>query len=201
MAHRRNEIGQFVEVEMINVECPECGLIHEMYPSDYNRGRRFCSRKCSYAWLSKNRRGKAHHRYTRKEFVCEECGKTFEDIPSKNRMYCSNICANLNNAPHYSGSKNPKWKGGITPVIRAIRTSMEYSIWRTEIFERDEYTCQVCGTKTQYLHAHHIVALSDDITMALDIDNGITLCVDCHQKEHPELRLTLRRNPQNVCRL
>ena len=37
------------------------------------------------------------------------------------------------------GSKNPMWKGGITPVNKKIRMSLEYKFWRAAVFERDNY--------------------------------------------------------------
>ena len=42
------------------------------------------------------------------------------------------------------GEKNNMWKGGITPINTKIRTSLEYKLWRTAVFERDHYTCKVC---------------------------------------------------------
>src|SRR3990167_7272523 len=84
--------------------------------------------------------------------------------------------------------KNPAWKGGITPIVHAIRASDEYAKWRTQIFIKDSYACQKCSSKLD-LHAHHIIPISSNITKALDLENGMTLCVDCHQKEHPKIKI------------
>jgi len=35
------------------------------------------------------------------------------------------------------------------------RKSKEYKEWRKAVFERDNYTCQECGSKKD-LHPHHI---------------------------------------------
>jgi len=51
---------------------------------------------------------------------------------------------------------NPNWKGGVTSLYDQIRKSFEYRQWRSDVFTRDEYTCQQCGTKSSYLNAHHI---------------------------------------------
>ena len=95
-----------------------------------------------------------------------------------------------------AGEKNARWKGGITPENMKIRQSFEYKLWRTSVFERDNWTCQTCGQLGGKLHAHHIKALAKilreykitSLKQALDcaelwsINNGVTLCVDCHKK-------------------
>ena len=65
-----------------------------------------------------------------------------------------------------------------------IRNSKEYSCWRKQVFERDEYTCQICGKRGGKLNAHHKVRFADCPEKRLDIDNGITLCESCHKQVH-----------------
>lgn len=80
------------------------------------------------------------------------------------------------------GSKNPAWKGGITPINTKIRNSEEYTEWRKSVFERDEYTCQECEEKGGILHADHIKPFAYYPELRLDINNGRTLCLSCHRK-------------------
>lgn len=100
--------------------------------------------------------------------------------------------------PNTSGEKSGRWKGGITALTKRIRHTFEYRQWISDIFHRDDFTCQGCFTRGGYIHAHHIKYFSvifnenniKSIQDALecrkfwDINNGITLCKSCHKKIH-----------------
>lgn len=79
------------------------------------------------------------------------------------------------------GSKHPNWKGGITPIRKAIQSSLEYRLWRTAVFERDNYTCVWCGVRGAYLEADHIKPFALFPELRFAIDNGRTLCKPCHE--------------------
>lgn len=86
-----------------------------------------------------------------------------------------------------SGEKNPTWRGGITPLHEKQRKSIEYKAWRKAIFERDNYTCVWCGVKNGegkaiYLEADHIRPFALYSDLRFSIDNGRTLCKECHKK-------------------
>ena len=46
------------------------------------------------------------------------------------------------------------------------------------ILAADRYKCRACNSKTGHLHCHHIVYRSEGGQHT--IDNGVTLCDDCH---------------------
>lgn len=86
------------------------------------------------------------------------------------------------------GDKSHFWKGGVTKENDKQRKSIEYKLWRTSVFERDDYTCQNCGIrggngKRVILEAHHIKPFSYFPDLRYEVDNGLTLCKSCHLKE------------------
>ena len=83
------------------------------------------------------------------------------------------------------GEKCHLWKGGLTTINNQIRGSLEYRLWRTAVFERDNYTCIWCGArngngKSVILNADHIKPFALFPELRFAIDNGRTLCKPCH---------------------
>jgi 5-methylcytosine-specific restriction endonuclease McrA len=58
-----------------------------------------------------------------------------------------------------------------------------YKQFRTEVLKRDKFTCQMCKAKGKKvrLHVHHIMKWASASSLRFDVDNGITLCRDCHE--------------------
>ena len=82
----------------------------------------------------------------------------------------------------HKGEKCHFWKGGISSENELIRKTLEYKLWRTAVFERDDYTCRFCLVKGGKLNADHIKRFSEYPELRFAIDNGRTLCVECHRK-------------------
>lgn len=79
------------------------------------------------------------------------------------------------------GSKCHKWRGGVTSEHERIRKSAEYVDWRKKVFERDGYTCVLCGKKGGDLQADHIQQFAYFVDLRLELSNGRTLCKPCHR--------------------
>jgi predicted restriction endonuclease len=86
------------------------------------------------------------------------------------------------------GEKNHFWAGGVSTINHRIRQSAKYRDWRTAVFERDNYTCVNCGInrnnqkeKRMILNADHIKPFAIYKELRFDLDNGRTLCIDCHK--------------------
>lgn len=95
----------------------------------------------------------------------------------------------LNSLKTHRGANHHNWKGGITTEICRIRKSVEYKLWREAVFGRDNYTCVWCGAKCGngkkvILNADHIKPFSLFPELRFCIDNGRTLCRQCHLTTH-----------------
>ncbi len=79
------------------------------------------------------------------------------------------------------GEKSHFWKGGVTEINKKIRSSLEYRFWREAVFQRDNWTCVFCLVKGGRLNADHIKPFSLFPELRFAIDNGRTLCHQCHK--------------------
>jgi len=59
------------------------------------------------------------------------------------------------------------------------------SVWSQQVMKRDNYTCQICGNSPSgNLNSHHLNGWNAFPEQRFDLDNGVTLCVDCHKEFH-----------------
>lgn len=134
---------------------------------------------------------------------CQTCGNKISVLyQSKIRLFCNKSCAGIANTKgqfkkgyiswnkglrgYNSGEKHWHWKGGVTPINRMIRTSSDYMEWRIKVLRRDNFTCTMCGVKNGMgrkvvFHIDHIKPFATHPELRLDINNGRTLCKDCHK--------------------
>jgi 5-methylcytosine-specific restriction endonuclease McrA len=73
----------------------------------------------------------------------------------------------------------------------SARNSVEYSEWRQQVYERDEFRCRRCDSKER-LQAHHVKSWHDYPELRFEVGNGLTLCADCHAREHPHLKMVAK---------
>jgi len=84
--------------------------------------------------------------------------------------------------PNLRGAKHWNWQNGKTAENAQIRSSLEMKRWRRAVFERDDYTCQICLKRGGRLVADHIKPFSLYPELRLELSNGRTLCRDCDRK-------------------
>lgn len=155
--------NKFHSKEVPICTCQVCGKIFK--GSKYNANK-FCSRKCYNNF----------HSIKNKERSCPSCGKIFL-AKSNEDKYCSWECYN-NNRQMPKGEEHWNWKGGISKN-NDRHDSYEYKQWRIKVYQRDQYKCVKCGSKNK-INAHHIYAWKYYLNLRYNIENGITLCEECH---------------------
>jgi hypothetical protein len=143
---------------------------------------KFCCRECGI----KNRTD-----YNKKgRYICEVCGGEFERYNSqfngKHHKFCSVECKHKGDSIFFSGENAHCYNPNITQEQRDYnRKYPEYYDWRNKVYERDNYVCQCCGyDKGGNLNVHHFYNYAEHHELRLDIDNGITLCKQCHINFH-----------------
>ena len=70
---------------------------------------------------------------------------------------------------------------------------------RAAALKRDKYLCQHCrryGRIVQATTVHHIKHVDEHPELAYKMDNLVSLCSACHNKEHPEKTRYMARGPQ-----
>ncbi len=63
------------------------------------------------------------------------------------------------------------------------RRYYDYKIWRNDVFDRDDYTCQHCESK-ENLRVHHMEDYAGNPELRTELSNGITFCERCHKNFH-----------------
>ncbi len=166
--------------------------------SPWNIGRK-CSEETRRKIGEKSRissKGRKHSEETKRKI-----GNTHRGM-KRSKEARENISKSLRGRPKYHkrGPNSSNWKGGITPLNNEIRSCLKYVEWRRNIFYRDRWHCVLCGKRPlgkygiqadhfpisfhKIIKKNKIKSLHNAIKCPdlWNIDNGRTLCRDCHNK-------------------
>ena len=95
--------------------------------------------------------------------------------------------------------KGNRWKSS--------KSELRYKTWRKNVFElnrakkglRKYYVCEKCGKgrkTTRVLHAHHIYSWDRYPDKRYDRNNGVVLCIKCHNAFHRKYKFEALENPK-----
>lgn len=153
-----------------NLEGVEFGRLKVIRLSDFERVAKWlCECKCGKEVIVLARSLKSGHT---KSCGCLSIEKSTDRVMKVNKLrgkfhHCYN--------PLISDEDRIKKRFAYGPEIKK---------WRMDVFERDEFTCKCCDTKGALLNAHHLNGYHWCKEERFEINNGITLCVECHKKFH-----------------
>ena len=183
----------------VDVVCPICGEKRNVYyKSICNAGHCICLqcirkiKQRKYLNIG-NKYGKLtviNHSKMSGFSICKcECGNVIEVYNYNLEIGKTQSCGclkqeNFQNAEKPKGENHGMWKGGISSERERFMQTKEYKNWRKSVFERDNYTCQKCHQIGYELNAHHIKNYADNKDCRVNVNNGITLCEECHRIFH-----------------
>lgn len=144
--------------------CIECGGNKIIY-------KKFCSNSCA---------GKYKYRTSQK---VRDAIKMGQQIKPQSKYDAIRNYWRGKQKPFMRNEKNWNWNGGNRREGRHILMGrVEYKNWRLAVFVRDKFTCQLCGKHGGNLNADHIKPYALYPELVLDINNGRTLCIECHRQ-------------------
>lgn len=155
-----------------------------------NSVRDYCSYECANKGHSKFLVGKNNPGFLNTYTNCSYCGKRIyrkKSVLEKHKdFFCSTECQGNWLSENNRGKDNPRYNPNLTDEERENERSIEgYAQWRIAVYERDNYTCQICNDdKGGNLNAHHLNSYKWDKANRTNVDNGITLCEECHKEYH-----------------
>jgi hypothetical protein len=162
--------------------CQECHKLISFYPS--NQAGKYCSISCCV----KNKEWRNKQSKTKIGKMRTEESKMKQSETLKGRKQSKEWIKNKKESIKNFWDK----KGRTTQEVLLLKTNKRYIDCRMRVFKRDDYTCQCCGdNKGGNLEMHHIIPFSviyneykimKDDSGLYDIDNCLTLCIDCHKK-------------------
>lgn len=157
-----------IELNKITIICKYCGDEFKVNPGD--KYKQYCSKEC----YDNNKSGENNPMFGRKQpdsakqIISEKADKRWDDMEERILQSCRML-----------GISREEWNG-FTNKSDDLYYSQKYKQWRTSVYQRDDYTCQMCGERGGKLNGHHIYKVSDYPELIFEINNGITLCYDCH---------------------
>ncbi|MRX54644.1 hypothetical protein GJU41_11740 [Bacillus idriensis] len=195
----------FIDNFYKNVDTPykyicTCGRISKISISNLKKGHR--CKDCGNDRISSTQRTPFEEvfEYFEKE-GCELLSKTYKknSIPLEYRCSCGNIsriafssfkqghrclsCA----SERMSGPNNPAYNPNLTDEDRFHRVNNpDARRWTREVKKRDGFKCKNphCRLTTNKMVAHHLNSYDIHKEGRFDLENGITLCQDCHVSFH-----------------
>ena len=96
------------------------------------------------------------------------------------KKFSEEHCKNISLA-HLGQKAWNKGLGIVTSERKRARNTVKYKTWRESVYERDDWTCQSCGTNKGPLNADHELPFALFPIVRFEILNGRTLCEACHK--------------------
>ena len=161
--------------------CKVCGNTFYRLPEATQYQSKICSRECAtkyYVGENSPMYGREREKYAQIVFNCDCCGIENSQYKShydnQNHHFCNTICRDTFVKAQVSKQDKEILKNRYSPNIR---------VWKRLCLERDNEECQVCSSDID-LRIHHLNSFTRFPKLQFNLDNGVTMCEDCHREFH-----------------
>ena len=192
---------------MVEVECKNCGKKVFKYPYRIKIYKDlYCSRECKHLGHKRFH----HSEETKKKIGIAMKGKSFVGWkqPESAKEKLRELAKTNPNLKKFTkgyipwnkglkgwlgiGESHPSWIKDRTKLKKhgdsvKDRRSSAYNNWRTQVWTRDGFKCQIANKDCRgRIEAHHILGWTKNVDLRYEINNGITLCHFHHPKKRDE---------------
>lgn len=201
----KEEIDELYELQKTST-CANCGKhvhktllqLFKFKNTKHKFGGMFCNQQCKEQYRNQNHTIAVN---------CHYCGKQITvnkfKYESQKQFYCSWSCMQ---------QEKSSYKESYKKISHYLRTTSSYLKWKNAVLDKDNHKCIECGSEDD-LQAHHVYSLYDickennfNIEKILnseifnDVNNGKTVCVQCHHDYHPWTTIKRNANGQFLSR-
>ncbi|MEK4581778.1 HNH endonuclease signature motif containing protein [Bacillus sp. FSL R12-0074] len=163
----------------------------------HKKTQKYCSRHCESEYTKENglRKKEKHWNWQggEVEYHCDYCGDKISQRIGQFSKFKYHYCSKKCNGKHaeqlgrFSGENSASYNYDLSDEDRVKRRkTLESKKWTKEVYEKDNYTCVVCGYRGKGLVAHHLDGYNWCKEKRTDINNGVTLCGNHHEEFHKE---------------
>ena len=143
LCHAHYSAYKYIKKESKQKECLHC---KSTFIAKSN-AKKFCSTKCSQTYRQRLLGVKPAHRV--EKAICKGCGKEFQPRKTEFSTYCSRECCyTTQNFNQRTENEKAALKTCAKRRKRRMKANGYEPINKIKVFERDKWTCHICGCKT-----------------------------------------------------
>jgi hypothetical protein len=185
MGQRRALIGHPL-FQKIPIEVRQCLTCHQEFSCKETSKQKYCSGKCQLivAHASAHSKSRGRLLVKRENRECPHCHKIFVCRPKSRQKFCSKSCAAKFHPSVLIELRNAQ-RGKVRK--RMSRYNILGIQWKNIVRARADMTCEACHDTIKVI-AHHVIPWKVDAALRYDTNNGVALCISCHNIAHHQLR-------------
>lgn len=107
------------------------------------------------------------------------CHRHYRQVREHGHILTGNYLSEQGRKANASRKTIAGWKWAKEDTNHLERANFQYRC-KQKVLARDDYTCQICLSGSEYLQVDHIKGWTEYPELRFDLDNLRTLCMPCH---------------------